>query len=138
MTAETLKLAMEIGRGVALGIAPQATAPVNPVTPVIVNPRAERTKPVHISKLVTKFDGTCDHVSHLEMFGQICEAFGQVDDPTKVSAFGLTLEGKARQWFRSLKAEDKATFEALKQAFTVGYLRQGTRWSIVDQLYNVK
>lgn len=43
------------------------------------------------------------------------------NDPTKVKAFGFTLEHEATKWFRILEPEAKETYDDLKQSFLIAY-----------------
>ena len=87
---------------------------------------------------MTKFTGSEDPFHHLELFEQICEAFGDLNDDISILAFGLTLQGIASQWFHTIPVEHRATYTSLKQAFTIGFAPQGSKWSHALQLHRIQ
>ena len=48
------------------------------------------------------------------------------------------MEGKAGEWYRALKNEEKNTWETLKGSFILDYSPKGPKWSPVNQLNQVK
>ena len=74
---------------------------------------SSRNHSIAISKLLTKFLGEEDPISHIEQFEQICDTYGEVGDFDKVIAFWLSLEGRASQWYRALEPEEKVNWTRL-------------------------
>ena len=68
---------------------------------------------ITISKLLTKFLVEGDPFLHIERFEQICDTYGEVGNFDMVNDFGLSLEGKARQLYRSLETKEKVNWTRL-------------------------
>ena len=105
-------LVQAIGRG----------APAQAAFPAARDHHGSRNRSIAIAKLITKFHGEGDSITYVERFEQICEAFGDVSaDGDKIGAFGIQLDGKAGEWYRALKNEEKDTWETLRGPFILEY-----------------
>ena len=97
-----------------------------------------RNRSIAIMKLLAKFQGEGDPITYVECFEQVCEAFGDVSDGDKIVAFKIQLDGKVGSWYQALKLEEKDTCTTLRGAFFLEYSPSGTKWSLVNQLNQVK
>ena len=77
-----------------------------------------RNRSISISKFLAKYFTEGNLVSHIEGFEQICDTPRDVEVLDKVSTFGLSLEGKAHQWYNTLGIEEKINWATLMGIFT--------------------
>ena len=70
-----------------------------------------------ISKLMEKFFGDGDLNTSMPKFEQVCEAMGEQPKHLKITAFGLSLDGKAGMWFRALTQEEMIMYKGVKKLF---------------------
>ena len=59
-------------------------------------------------------------------------------DGDKIRAFGIQLDGKASAWYRALKDKEKDTWDTLRGLFILEYSPKGPKWSLVNQLNQMK
>ena len=112
--------------------------PVPAAFPTARENHGTRNRSIAIAKLITKFQGEGDPITYVEHFEQVCAAFGDVFDGDKIRAFGIQLDGKAGAWYRVLKNEEKDTWDTLRGSFILEYSPKGLKWSLVNQLNQVK
>ena len=84
-----------------------------------------RNRSIAIAKLITKFQGEGDSITHVEQFKQVCATFEDVSNGDKIGAYG-----KVGTWYRALKNEEKDTWETLGGSS----LQKVPKWSPVNQL----
>ncbi|RYA40627.1 hypothetical protein DD606_25650 [Enterobacter cloacae complex sp. GF14B] len=96
--------------------------------------REPRSKAVQIAKLTQKFSGDGDVRKHIEVFEQICDSLGEHNDLHKSNALSLTLSGKAGDWYRTLRVEEKTIYPTLRRLFLKEYIQEGVLWGVASQL----
>ena len=87
--------------------------------PIAREKHGSRNRSIAIAKLITKFQGEGDPITYVECFEQVCATFGDVSDGNKIGEFGIQLDGKACTWYRTLKTEEKDTWDTLRGSFVL-------------------
>ena len=106
--------------------------------PIARDNHRSRNRSKAIAKLITKFQGEGNPITHVEHFEQVYATFRDVFDGDKIGAFGIQLDGKASAWYWALKHEEKDTWNILRGSFILEYSPKGPKWSHVNQLNQVK
>ncbi|KAI5059819.1 hypothetical protein GOP47_0026138, partial [Adiantum capillus-veneris] len=96
--------------------------------------REPRSKAVQIAKLTQKFNGDEDARKHIEVFEQVCDSLGERNELHKCYALSLTLSGKAGDWYRTLRVDEKTIYPTLRRLFLKEYIREGVLWGVASQL----
>ena len=97
-----------------------------------------RARPSDFQKWVTKFNGSSDLYHHLASFRQVSRAEKVTDLHTLVEGFGMTLEGKALEWFHTLTPSDHPSLKALEKDFIATFSKIGQKHNGLSLLYEFK
>ena len=106
--------------------------------PIARDNHGTRNRSITIAKLIMKFQGKGNPITYVEHFEKVCATFIDVSDGDKIGAFGIQLDGKVGAWYRALKIEEKDAWENLRESFILEYSPKGPKWSLVNQLNQVK
>ncbi|MCO5597839.1 hypothetical protein L7F22_051923 [Adiantum nelumboides] len=87
--------------------------------------REPRSKAVQVAKIAQKYNGDGDVRKHVEIFEQVCDSLGENNDLNRCRALSLTLSGKAGDWYRTLRVEEKTIYPTLRRLFLKEYIREG-------------
>ncbi|MCO5568995.1 hypothetical protein L7F22_022700 [Adiantum nelumboides] len=100
--------------------------------------REPRSKAVQVAKIAQKYNGDGDVRKHVEIFEQVCDSLGEYNDLNRCRALSLTLSGKAGDWYRTLRVEEKTIYLTLRRLFLKEYIREGVLWGVASQLQKAK
>ncbi|MCO5577323.1 hypothetical protein L7F22_031151 [Adiantum nelumboides] len=100
--------------------------------------KKKEVRPSHLQRLCKSFDGSGDPYDHVARFCQVLHAEEVDEVHTMVQGFGLTLEGKALQWFRSLGNSMLYDFEVLIAAFIKENTKTGIKHNTLTQILDFK
>ncbi|MCO5594246.1 hypothetical protein L7F22_048273 [Adiantum nelumboides] len=100
--------------------------------------REPRSKAVQVAKIAQKYNGDGDVRKHVEIFEQVCDSLGEYNDLNRCRALSLTLSGKAGDWYRILRVEEKTIYPTLRRLFLKEYIREGVLWGVASQLQKAK
>ncbi|MCO5552299.1 hypothetical protein L7F22_005811 [Adiantum nelumboides] len=100
--------------------------------------RELRSKAVQVAKIAQKYNGDGDVRKHVEIFEQVCDSLGEYNDLNRCRALNLTLSGKAGDWYRTLRVEEKTIYPTLRRLFLKEYIREGVLWGVASQLQKAK
>ncbi|MCO5578355.1 hypothetical protein L7F22_032196 [Adiantum nelumboides] len=71
--------------------------------------REPRSKAVQVAKIAQKYNVR----KHVEIFEQVCDSLGEYNDLNRCRALSLTLSGKAGDWYRTVRVEEKTIYPTL-------------------------
>ena len=74
-----------------------------------------------MQKLIKRFDGSGDPHDHIAAFRQALYAEQVSDVYPQIEGFGLTLEGKALDWFQILDPTLKLSLAQLEKSFIANF-----------------
>ncbi|MCO5606248.1 hypothetical protein L7F22_060435 [Adiantum nelumboides] len=100
--------------------------------------RELRSKAVQVAKIAQKYIGDGDVRKHVEIFEQVCDSLGEYNDLNKYRALSFTLSGKAMNWYKTLRVEEKTIYPTLQRLFLKEYIREGILWGVASQLQKAK
>ncbi|MCO5563766.1 hypothetical protein L7F22_017413 [Adiantum nelumboides] len=100
--------------------------------------RELRSKAVQVAKIAQKYNGDGDVRKHVEIFEQVCDFLGEYNDLNRCRALSLTLSGKAGDWYRTLRVEEKTIYPTLRRLFLKEYIRESVLWGVTSQLQKAK
>ena len=97
-----------------------------------------RARPSDFWKWVTKFIGSSYVYHHLASFRQVSRAKRVTDLHTLVEGFGMTLEGKALEWFHTLTPSSFPSLKVLEKDFIAAFSKIGQKHDGLSLLYEFK
>ncbi|MCO5569158.1 hypothetical protein L7F22_022868 [Adiantum nelumboides] len=100
--------------------------------------REPRSKAIQVAKIAQKYNGDGEVRKHVEIFEQVCDSLGEYNDLNRCRALSLTLSGKAGDWYRTLRVEEKTIYPTLQRLFLKEYIREGVLWGVASQLQKAK
>ena len=92
--------------------------------------REPRSKAVQVAKLTQKFNGDEDARKHIEVFEHVCNSLEEHNELHKCNALSLTLSGKAGDWYRTLRVEERTHYPTLWRLFLKEYIREGVLFGV--------
>ena len=97
-----------------------------------------RVRPLVLQQMVKKYNGSGDPHDHVAAYRQAVHAEQVKDVHTQIEGFGLTLEGKALTWFKTLEPESKESLSGLEKDFIFAFSKMGIKHNTVGQIHNFK